>query len=139
MSKLSDFFSMSKQERRGAWMIVALIVILVAAVFIERKCSSENVDPTTQKEINEYVEKAKKTKVKDKKDSKKTAKKTSSSSKSKSQNKKSNSSNKSTSKSKSKSNSKKSTKKDNKSSKGKTSKSKKSSSPNRLLDPVPQF
>ena len=70
MSKLSDFFSMSKQERRGAWMIVALIVILVAAVFIERKCSSENVDPTTQKEINEYVEKAKKTKVKDKKDSK---------------------------------------------------------------------
>ena len=49
-------------------MIVALIVILVAAVFIERKCSSENVDPTTQKEINEYVEKAKKTKVKDKKD-----------------------------------------------------------------------
>lgn len=135
MSKLSDFFSMSKQERRGAWMIVALIVILVAAVFIERKCSSENVDPTTQKEINEYVEKAKKTKVKDKKDSKKTAKKTSSSSKSKSQSKKSNSSNKSTSKS----NSKKSTKKDNKSSKGKTSKSKKSSSPNRLLDPVPQF
>lgn len=133
MSKLSDFFSMSKQERRGAWMIVALIVILVAAVFIERKCSSENVDPTTQKEINEYVEKAKKTKVKDKKDSKKT----SSSSKSKSQSKKSNSSNKSTSKSKS--NSKKSTKKDNKSSKGKTSKSKKSSSPNRLLDPVPQF
>ena len=114
-------------------MIVALIVILVAAVFIERKCSSENVDPTTQKEINEYVEKAKKTKVKDKKDSKKT----SSSSKSKSQSKKSNSSNKSTSKSKS--NSKKSTKKDNKSSKGKTSKSKKSSSPNRLLDPVPQF
>lgn len=135
MSKLSDFFSMSKQERRGAWMIVALIVILVAAVFIERKCSSENVDPTTQKEINEYVEKAKKTKVKDKKDSKKTAKKTSSSSKSKSQSKKSSSSNKSTSKSKSK----KSTKKDNKSSKGKTSKSKKSSSPNRLLDPVPQF
>ena len=135
MSKLSDFFSMSKQERRGAWMIVALIVILVAAVFIERKCSSENVDPTTQKEINEYVEKAKKTKIKDKKDSKKTAKKTSSSSKSKSQSKKSNSSNKSTSKS----NSKKSTKKDNKSSKGKTSKSKKSSSPNRLLDPVPQF
>ena len=135
MSKLSDFFSMSKQERRGAWMIVALIVILVAAVFIERKCSSENVDPTTQKEINEYVEKAKKTKVKDNKDSKKTAKKTSSSSKSKSQSKKSNSSNKSTSKS----NSKKSTKKDNKSSKGKTSKSKKSSSPNRLLDPVPQF
>ncbi len=135
MSKLSDFFSMSKQERRGAWMIVALIVILVAAVFIERKCSSENVDPTTQKEINEYVEKAKKTKVKDKKDSKKTAKKTSSSSKSKSQSKKSNSSNKSTSKS----NSKKSTKKDNKGSKGKTSKSKKSSSPNRLLDPVPQF
>lgn len=135
MSKLSDFFSMSKQERRGAWMIVALIVILVAAVFIERKCSSENVDPTTQKEINEYVEKAKKTKVKDKKDSKKTAKKTSSSSKSKSQSKKSNSSNKSTSKS----NSKKSTKKENKSSKGKTSKSKKSSSANRLLDPVPQF
>ena len=83
MSKLSDFFSMSKQESRGAWMIVALIVILVAAVFIERKCSSENVDPTTQKEINEYGEKAKKTKVKDKKDSKKTAKKTSSSSKSK--------------------------------------------------------
>ena len=137
MSKLSDFFSMSKQERRGAWMIVALIVILVAAVFIERKCSSENVDPTTQKEINEYVEKAKKTKVKDKKDSKKAAKKTSSSNKSKSQSKKSSSSNKSASKSKS--DSKKSTKKDNKSSKGKTSKSKKSSSANRLLDPVPQF
>ena len=140
MGKLSDFFSMSKQERTGAWLIVALIVILVAAVFIERKCSSDEVDPKTQKEMTEYVEKAGKNKVKEKKRTKKTAQK---SSKDKSKKKES------TSKSKTKSGTKKAgaknkktTKKQDKS-KSKTQqskgKSKKNSSPQRMLDPVPQF
>ena len=138
MGKLSDFFKMSKQERTGAWMIVALILILIAAVYIERKCSSDDVDSKTQKEITEYVEKAGKNKVKEKKSTKKTTQKSTKDKKEES-----------TTKSKSKTNSKKtttkakktnSTKKQEKSkTKSQQSKSKKPVSAQRMLEPVPQF
>ena len=115
MGKLSDFFSMSKQERTGAWLILALIVILIAAVFIERKCSSDNVDSKTQKEINEYVDKAKKIKVKekkkDKKDNKTTKKSSSTSTKNKGKSQSKNKSEKKSSSSKDKASSKNKTKK----------------------------
>ena len=104
------------------------------------RCSSDEVDPKTQKEMTEYVEKAGKNKVKEKKSTKKTAQK---SSKDKSKKKES------TSKSKTKSGTKKAGAKDKKTtkkqdkSKSKTQqskgKSKKNSSPQRMLDPVPQF
>ena len=135
MSKLSDFFSMSKQEQRGAWLIAALIIILIAAVFIERKCTSDNVDKETQKQINEYVEKAGKTKIKNKKeqtkkknDSKKS--KTKSSSQKNKDSKKKSSTNKTNSKDSSKSKSNKSKKKTDK---------QKNTPKQRFLEPVPEF
>ena len=145
MSKLSDIFSMSKQERNGAWLIVALIVILIAAVFIERKCSNDNVDPSTQKEINEYVEKASKIKVKDKK-----AKSTKTSTKKTTKGKSTNDGKKKTEKkdnkkstTKGKSTNKKTTKKQDSAKKNTkkscTPNSKKKTSSQRLLEPVPQF
>ncbi len=66
MSKLTDFFSMSKQERTGAWLIALLIVVLLAAAGIERKCSHSDVSPQEAKSMNERVEKAQKSKPKEK-------------------------------------------------------------------------
>ena len=134
MSKVSDFFKMSKQERTGAWMIVALIVILLAAVAIERKCTRDSVDSSTQQEIKESVEKASKIKVKEKEKTKKgtQSKKSPASGKSGSQGKKSSSSSQGKNKN---------TTKKPKSHKGKSSKSKaaKSPQPQRSLDAIPQF
>ena len=66
MDKLSDFFSMSKQERIGAWLIALFIVAMLVAVVIERKCSSSDISSQDSKSLNEYVEKAEKSKPKDK-------------------------------------------------------------------------
>lgn len=137
MSKLSDFFSMSKQERRGAWLIIAFIVVIIAAIAIERRCSSDSVDNNIQQEIKEHVDKASKIKVKEKKNG--TANKKNSSAKNKNKSKSTQSSKRSTKKSSSTSSGKKSTsKKKNNSSKKKSTKSK-NSTPARALDPVPQF
>lgn len=138
MSKISDFFSMSKQERRGAWLIVAFIILILVAIVIERKCTSDNVDSKTQKELNEQIEKASKIKVKEKKTSNKSSK-SKEKSKTKSKTKSKSSGNKKTA---SKASNKKSTtnKKDSKTGKkNNSSKTKKSTAPQRMLDPVPQF
>lgn len=133
MSKISDFFAMSKQERTGAWLIVALIIILIAAVFIERKCTTDNVDATTQKQINEYVEKASKTKVTTTKNNKK--KKTNKGTNKKGSTK--NDKSKQATKSKSKNSNTKKYKTTKKKNTDKTKK--KTTSPQRMLEPVPEF
>lgn len=116
---------MSKQERNGAWAIVILIIVILAAIFIEKRCSTENVDPSSQKQMNEYIEKTKDVKVTDSKSKKnkstKNSKKTESKSKAKSSNKTTN---------KDKSKSKKTSKKQ--------SKPKKSAQIHKIA-PVPQF
>lgn len=157
MGKLSEMFSMSKQERVGAWAIAALIVVLLAVVFIERKCSSDNTDAKAQKELNEYVNKTDDIKVTEKK---KKAKTNSSKSKTKAKNASANKDNsksatktakKDSSKSiakkdSSKSTAKKNSGKANQSTKKKTSQTSKKTAPkkkvsgaNRLMEPVPQF
>lgn len=148
MGKLSEMFSMSKQERVGAWAIAALIVVLLAVVFIERKCSSDNTDAKAQKELNEYVNKTDDIKVTEKK---KKAKTNSSKSKTKAKNasaKKDNSKSatKTAKKDSSKSTAKKNSGKANQSTKKKTSQTSKKTAPkkkvsgaNRLMEPVPQF
>lgn len=124
MGKLGELFKMSKQERAGAWAIAVLIVLLLAAVMIERRCSSDvKMSPGDEKELNEYIDGAKKSAPK-KNDKKKT--KNSDSSKSTSNN----------AKSKGKSQPTKGQKK--KTTKKQTSKSSKSNS-SRKIDPVPQF
>ena len=67
MGKLSDFFTMSKQERVGAWMISMLIVALLVAMIAQRKCASDDITSSDVKSLNEYVEKAEKSKPKEKK------------------------------------------------------------------------
>ena len=88
MSKLKELFSMSKQERTGAWAILILIVVLLAVVVVEKRCSNDNIDPSAQKQMNEYIEKTKDVKVKESKTKKsksaKVAKKSSKSTKSQS-------------------------------------------------------
>ena len=127
MSKLKELFSMSKQERTGAWAILILIVVLLAAVVVEKQCSNDNIDPSAQKQMNEYIEKTKDVKVKESKTKKsksaKVAKKTSKSTKSQS---------KATGKT---------TKRDNKKSNKKTGKStsNKNGTKSRKIEPVPQF
>lgn len=124
MGKLGELFKMSKQERAGAWAIAIIIVLLLAAVFIERRCSSDvKMSPGNDKELNEYIDGAEKSAPK-KSDKKKTKK--SNTSKNASSN----------TKSKGKSQSTKSTKK--KSTKKQSSKTSKSTS-TRKMDPVPQF
>ncbi len=127
MSKLKELFSMSKQERTGAWAILILIVVLLAAVVVEKQCSNDNIDPSAQKQMNEYIEKTKDVKVKESKTKKsksaKVAKKSSKSTKSQS---------KATGKT---------TKRDNKKSNKKTGKStsNKNGTKSRKIEPVPQF
>ena len=123
MGKLGELFKMSKQERAGAWAIAIVIMLLLAAVFIERRCSSDvKMSPGNEKELNEYIDGAEKSAPK-KSEKKKT--------------KKSNTSKTaSNTKSKSKSQSTNSTKK--KSTKKQSSKTSKSTS-TRKMDPVPQF
>ena len=132
MSKIGKIFSMSKQERMGAWAIAILIVILLGLVVIERKCTSDvNVDQNAQKQATEYVEKASKTKVKEpakkkttkqkSKTTKSTAKRTSKASETKQKTK---------SKPKSKATTTKKKQPAKKQSSGKAS---------RLVEPVPQF
>ena len=137
MSKISDFFKMSKQERTGAWLIVALIVILLAAVAIERKCTSDSVDPTTQQEIKESVEKASKTKVKEKDKTKKGSQSKKSAAKDKSGQGKKKSSTSSKSKEKSKNTTKKSKPKKSSDSKSKKSKSSKTKTAKSQSTPPP--
>lgn len=127
MSKLKELFSMSKQERTGAWAILILIVVLLAVVVVEKRCSNDNIDPSAQKQMNEYIEKTKDVKVKESKTKKsksaKVAKKSSKSTKSQS---------KATGKT---------TKRDNKKSNKKTGKStsNKNGTKSRKIEPVPQF
>lgn len=127
MSKLKDLFSMSKQERTGAWAILILIVVLLAVVVVEKRCSNDNIDPSAQKQMNEYIEKTKDVKVKESKTKKsksaKVAKKSSKSTKSQSR---------ATGKT---------TKRDNKKSNKKTGKStsNKNGTKSRKIEPVPQF
>lgn len=57
---------MSKQERTGAWAIVTVIVLIFVAMMIERRCTSNvEVKPGSEKELNEYIEKAGKSKPED--------------------------------------------------------------------------
>lgn len=128
MSKLKDLFSMSKQERTGAWAILILIVVLLAVVVVEKRCSNDNIDPSAQKQMNEYIEKTKDVKVKESKTKKsksaKVAKKSSKSTKSQS---------KATGKTTKRDNNKKSNKKTGKST------SNKNGTKSRKIEPVPQF
>ena len=158
MGKLSEMFSMSKQERVGAWAIAALIVVLLAVVFIEHKCSSDNTtDAKAQKELNEYVNKTDDIKVTEKKKKAKTnssksktkaksasAKKDGSKTSAKTAKKDSDKS--AAKKDSSKSTAKKNSGKANQSTKKKTSQTSKKTAPkkkvsgaNRLMEPVPQF
>jgi hypothetical protein len=141
MGKLSEIFSMSKQERMGAWAIAALIVILLTVVFIERKCSSDNgTDAKAQKELNEYINKTDDIKVGEKKKAKtstsknKTKAKNTNSSAKKSGTK---STAKTTKKDSGKSTSQKTKKKTN--TNKKNAPKKKSSGASRLVEPLPQF
>jgi hypothetical protein len=130
MGKLSDFFSMSKQERAGAWIVALFIVVLLVAVAIERKCSSSDVNSQDAKSLNEYVEKAEKSKPREKnKDDKKDKKKS---------NKKGKKNSNDKDKKDKKSSSQSSKKKEKKSSKDK-SKKKSGNNKQRELQPVPQF
>ena len=128
MSKLKDLFSMSKQERTGAWAILILIVVLLAVVVVEKRCSNDNIDPSAQKQMNEYIEKTKDVQVKESKTKKsksaKVAKKSSKSTKSQS---------KATGKTTKRDNNKKSNKKTGKST------SNKNGTKSRKIEPVPQF
>ena len=65
MGKVSDLFSMSKQERMGAWMIALLIVVLLLVVVVQRKCASAN-EGAHDEILEEYVEKAQKSVPKEK-------------------------------------------------------------------------
>jgi len=123
MGKISDFFSMSKQERVGAWIIALLIVALLVAVFIERRCSNDDAITTSSNEVSEYIEKAEKTKPKEKEKKKK---------KNKDEKKQSNK--------KEKKQIKESSKKDKKKkSNQKNSNKKSANNSQRSLEPVPQF
>lgn len=131
MGKFSDFFKMSKQERTGAWMIALLIVVLLVAVFVERKCSSDDVECQSQSSKTEYIEKAEKStpKVKKKGSKKSTKQDTKKGDSKKSTGKKTDKVKKSSSKT-----TKKSAKKTDKN-QGKVNKS----TQKRQLQPVPQF
>lgn len=124
MSKLKEFFSMSKQERNGAWAIAILIVILLAAVFIEKQCASGTIDSSAQKKMNEYINKTKDIEISESKNAKSKSSKKSHKAKS----------NDKTSK---KSNDKKDKKKSKKKSTNKPTTQK--SSPSRNLEPLPQI
>jgi uncharacterized membrane protein YhiD involved in acid resistance len=124
MGQLSDLFSMSKRERVGAWAIAVLIVLLLAAVFVEKRCSSDVPESSSQKEIKEYVEKTKNIKVAEGKKKKSSTKKGSSNSKSGTK-----------SKDKAKKHKKKKSSTSKKDKKQQTS----NSAPNRAMEPLPQF
>ena len=115
---------MSKRERVGAWAIAILIVLLLAAVFVEKRCSTDVPESSSQKEINEYVEKTKNIKVAEGKKKKSSTKKGSSNSKSGTK-----------SKDKAKKHKKKKSSTSKKDKKQQTSKS----APNRAMEPLPQF
>ncbi len=128
MGKLSDLFSMSKQERVGAWMIAALIVLLLVAVAVEKKCTHDSTSSTDAKTLNEYVEKAQKSKPKEDKKPKTGKKKGS----------KASSDKKRVTKDKGSKAKPKATKKSKNSSKSKSEK-KSTGNKQRELQPVPQF
>lgn len=54
MAKWSDFFSMTRHERTGALVVLALIVAAVVAQWAIPRCSHEETPPLTDEQLSRF-------------------------------------------------------------------------------------